>query len=252
METDLRVLSDNEIAKVHERTLSMLSTMGVRVDTAKGRKLLKKAGAEVNPNSNVVRFPRELVEESLKLVPRNFSLGGRRPDWEIPMNANRCSLVADGGASFAIDEVTGERREANFQDWLKATSMIDALDQVGVYWSMVDSGYFQKTIGGYAGYISEAFRNFSKHVQDCTHTIQESRWLLEVLDVVFDGSENLRKQNPFSYLVTPISPMVLEAEHTDAYLEIAGRGIPLAIMPMPMMGGTSPASLISTLLVAIG
>ena len=250
METDLRVLSDNEISKVHERTLSMLATMGVRVDTAKGRKLLKKAGAEVNTNTNVVRFPRELVEESLKLVPRSFSLGGRRLDWELPMNANRCSLVADGGASFAIDEATGERREANFSDWLHATNMIDALDEVGVYWSMVDPGFFQKTIGGYTGYIAQTFRNFSKHVQDCTHTAEESRWLLEVLDVVFDGSENLRKRNPFSFLVTPISPMVLEAEHTDAYLEIAGRGVPLAIMPMPMMGGTSPASLISTLLVA--
>lgn len=250
METDLRVLSDNEIAKIHERTLSALATMGLRVDSAKARKLLKHAGAEVNSSSNVVRFPRELVEESLKLAPRNFALRGRRSDWELPMNANRCSLVADGGASFAVDETTGERREANYDDWLKATRMIDALDEVGVYWSMVDPGFFQDTIGGYTSYITHTFRNFSKHVQDSTHTIEQSRWLLEVLNVVFGGSENLRKQNPFSYLITPISPMVLEAAHTDAYLEIAGRGIPLAIMPMPMMGGTAPASLISTLLVA--
>ena len=250
METDLRVLSDNEITQIHERTLSVLATMGVRVDTAKGRKLLKKAGAEVNLTTNVVRFPRELVEECLKLAPRNFALGGWRPNWELPMNANRCSLVADGGASFATDEETGERREANYNDWLQATRMIDSLNEVGVYWSMVDPGFFQNSIGGYTAYICEAFRNFSKHVQDSTHTPEESRWLLEVLNVVFGGSENIRRLNPFSYLVTPISPMVIEAEHTDAYLEIAGRGIPLAIMPMPMMGGTSPASLISTLLVA--
>ena len=250
METDLRVLSDNEVTQVHERTLSLLATMGVRVDTEKGRKFLKKAGAEVNPTTHVVRFPRELIEECLRLTPRNFTLGGRRPDWEFALNANRCSLVADGGASFAIDEVTGERREANYQDWLDATHMIDSLDEVSVYWSMVDPGFFQNSIGGYTGYISQAFRNFSKHIQDSTHTIEESRWLLEVLGTVFGGRENVRKQNPFSYLVTPISPMVLEAEHTDAYLEIAGWGIPLAIMPMPMMGGTAPASLISTLLVA--
>ncbi|MBL8062105.1 MAG: trimethylamine methyltransferase family protein [Anaerolineales bacterium] len=250
METDLRVLSDNEITQIHERTLSVLATMGLRVDTEKGRKLLKKAGAEVNPNTNVVRFPRELVENCLKLAPRNFALGGRRPNWELPMNANRCSLVADGGASFAIDEESGERREANFNDWRQATRMIDSLDEVGVYWSMVDPGFFQASVGGYTGYICETFRNFSKHVQDCTHSIEESRWLLEVLNALFGGSENLRKSKPFSYLVTPISPMVLEADHTDAYLEIAGRGIPLAIMPMPMMGGTAPASLISTLLVA--
>ena len=68
METDLRVLSDNEVTQVHERTLSLLSTMGVRVDTEKGRKLLKKAGAEVNSNTHVVRFPRELIEECHRAV----------------------------------------------------------------------------------------------------------------------------------------------------------------------------------------
>lgn len=42
----------------------------------------------------------------------------------------------------------------------------------------------------------------------------------------------------------------MEAEHIDAYLEVAGRGIPLAIMPVPMMGGTAPASLFSTICLA--
>ena len=158
METDLRVLSDNEITQVHERTLSILATTGVRVDTERGRKLLKKAGADVNPISHVVRFPRGMVEDCLKLAPRKFSLGGRRPDWEFPLNANRCSLVADGGASFAIDEQTGERREANYQDWLGATRMIDSLDDVGVYWAMVDPGFFQKSSGDYVGYLRQMVR----------------------------------------------------------------------------------------------
>ncbi len=250
MKTDLRVLSDNEITQVHERTLSILAATGVRVDTERGRRFLKKAGADVNPTSHVVRFPRGMVEDCLKMTPRKFTLGGRRPNWEFPLNANLCSLVADGGASFAIDEKTGERREANYQDWLGATRMIDSLDDVGVYWAMVDPGFFQKSSGDYVGYLSQMVRNFSKHLQDCTHTVEESRWLLEVLGTVFGGKENVRKLNPFSFLVTPISPMVLEAEHTDAYLEMIDWGIPVAIMPMPMMGGTSPASLISTVLLA--
>jgi trimethylamine--corrinoid protein Co-methyltransferase len=250
METDLRVLSDNEVTQVHERTLSILAATGVRVDTALGRKILKKAGADVNPSSHVVRFPRDLIEECLKQAPRKFTLGGRRPGWEFPMNENRCSLVADGGASFAMDNITGERREANYADWLEATHMIDSLDDVGVYWAMVDPGFFQKSSGDYVNYLRQMMTNFSKHLQDSTHTIEESRWMLEVLGTVFGGKENVRKLKPFSFLITPISPMVFEAEHTDAYLEMVDWGIPVAIMPMPMMGGTSPASLISTILLA--
>ena len=79
METALRVLSDNEIEQVHERTLSLLATTGVRVDTEHGRKILKEAGADVDSGANIVRFPRSLVEECLQLAPHDFTLGGRRP-----------------------------------------------------------------------------------------------------------------------------------------------------------------------------
>jgi trimethylamine--corrinoid protein Co-methyltransferase len=250
METNLRVLSDSEVTQVHERTLSILAATGVRVDTALGRKILKKAGADVNSNTHVVRFPRDLVEESLKLAPRQFTLGGRRPGWTFPLNANLCTLTADGGASYIINALTGQRRNATQQDWLDATRLIDSIDDIGVYWAMVDPGFAQESMGNFVGYIRQMVRNFSKHLQDCTHNVEQSRWMLEVFGAVFGGKENIRKLNPFSFLITPVSPMVIEAEHTDAYLEMIDWGIPIAIMPMPMFGGTSPASLISTVLLA--
>jgi trimethylamine--corrinoid protein Co-methyltransferase len=250
METNLRVLSDSEITQVHERTLSTLAVIGVRVDTLRGRSILKKAGADINNNSHIVRFPRSMVEDCLKLAPRKFSLGGRRPNWLFPLNENQCSLVADGGASYVIDDLTGKRHNADYQDWLNATRVIDSIDDVGVYWAMVDPGFAQESIGDFAGYFRQMVRNFSKHLQDSTHTVEQSRWMLEILGTVFGGRENISRLNPFSFLITPVSPMVIEAEHTDAFLETIGWGIPAAIMPMPMFGGTSPASLISTLLLA--
>jgi trimethylamine--corrinoid protein Co-methyltransferase len=250
METALRVLSDNEIEQVHERTLSLLATTGVRVDTQRGRKILKKAGADVDPNTWIVRFPRSLVEECLRLAPCDFTLGGRRPGWKYKVNNNECTLLADGAAVHVMDSFTGERHAANFDDWLKATRLIDALDEVGVYWSMVEPTFFQKSTADFVRYCREMIANFSKHLQDCAYTVEESRWMLEVLGTVFGGKEEIRKYNPFSFLITPVSPLVIEGEHTDAYLETLGWGIPAAIMPMPMMGGTAPASLISTILLA--
>lgn len=248
METDLRVLSDNEIGQVHERTLSLLATTGVRVDTERGRKILRTAGADVDNSTHIVRFPRSLVDECLRLAPRDFTLGGRRPDWKFSVNRNECTLLADGAAVHVMDSLTGDRRPATFDDWLKATRLIDALDEVGVYWSMVEPAFFKKSTADVVRYWRETITNFSKHIQDCTYTVKESRWMLEVFGTVFGGKDELRKTNPFSFLLTPVSPLVIEAEHTDAYLETIDWGIPVAIMPMPMMGGTAPASLISTIL----
>ena len=97
METLLRVLSEDEKTQVHERSLKILAETGVKVNTAKGRRYLKDAGAEVDENSKIVKFPREMVEESLRLAPKDFALGTRRPGWNLSMNAGDCNLIADGG-----------------------------------------------------------------------------------------------------------------------------------------------------------
>lgn len=250
METDLRVLSDDEIAQVHERSLSLLATTGVRVDSERGRKFLKRAGADIDAHTAIVRFPRSLVENALESAPRNFTLGARRPGWQFPVNTNECTLLADGAAVYVMEGDTGERREATFEDWLRATRLIDSLDEVGVYWSMVEPTFFQKNTADFVRYCHRMIANFSKHLQDCTYSVEESRWLLEILGTVFGTKEEVRALKPYSFLLTPVSPLVIEGEHTDAFLETIDWGLPAAIMPMPLMGGTAPASLISTLLLA--
>jgi trimethylamine--corrinoid protein Co-methyltransferase len=47
-----------------------------------------------------------------------------------------------------------------------------------------------------------------------------------------------------------MSPLTIDERYTDAYLAMAGWEIPVAIMPMPLMGATGPASIISSVLMA--
>jgi trimethylamine--corrinoid protein Co-methyltransferase len=246
MRTFLQVLSEEERGQVHERTLSVLARTGVRVDTDRGRQFLKDAGATVDENTHLVRFPRALVEESLRLAPKEFTLGARRPGWDVRMNAGECTLLADGEAMFVLDRESGERRLGTIQDWLDATCLIDALDEVGVYWSMVQPSDRGDTIGDYVDYLCATFRNFSKHVQDAPSSADEVPWLLEALQVVFGDRDTIRRTHPFSFLLCPQSPLMIEGPHTDAYLALLGWDIPVAVMPMPLMGATAPGSLIGT------
>ena len=245
MNTLLQVLSQEEKVQVHERTLKILAETGVRVETAKGRRYLKDAGADVDENTKIARLPRSMVEESLKLAPKKFSLGARRPGWAIPMNAGVCALMPDGEGISIIDRNTGEHRPTTYNDWLEATRLSDALDEVGVYWAMAEPGDVQEAMPDLIGHWWNMFRNFSKHIQDSSSTAEESRWLLEVLQAVFGDKETIRQTHPYSFLVCPQSPLIIEEQHTDAYLELVGWDIPIAVMPMPLMGGTGPGNMIS-------
>jgi len=247
MRTSVRVLSDEEQSQVHERSLRILGALGVRVDSQRGRRLLAAAGAQADEGTRIVRFPRDLVEESLRLAPRTFSLGGRRTGWDLPMNAGHSTLMVDGEAIYALDAATRERRHAGYADWQAATDLIDAVDEVGVYWRMIEAGLAGDTPGEVVHHWGETFRHFSKHVQDSSPGPEQTRWLLEVLQVVFGDRAAVRRSHPFSFLLCPLSPLVLEGHYTDAYLETAGWDIPVAVMPMPMMGLTSPVGLLSTI-----
>jgi len=110
MQARLQVLSDAEKGEVHERTLKVLGTVGMRCDTAEGRRILAHAGARVDEATRMVRFPPELVERMLTQVKREFTVHGRRPGWSFPLNAGEFTLLADGGATAVFDVATGERR----------------------------------------------------------------------------------------------------------------------------------------------
>jgi trimethylamine--corrinoid protein Co-methyltransferase len=250
MRAQIQVLSADECAQVHDRSLKLLTDTGVRVDSERARRLLKRAGAQVDEASQRARLPRELIESSLRAATRRFTLGARRPNWNLEMNAGKCSLLADGGAVSVLDWETGETRPGTIQDWLDATHLIDALDEIGVYWNMVEGGFEGGSLGAFVSYWRSVLGNCSKHLQDSTDSAAKSELLLEVLQIAVGGEEALRLQHPFSFVLCPMSPLVIDERYTDAYLTLAGRDIPVAIMPMPLMGATGPASMISTMLLA--
>jgi trimethylamine--corrinoid protein Co-methyltransferase len=247
--TTLEVLTNDQRAQVHEATLHVLEHTGMRVDSDEGRRILKDAGARVDEATRIVRFPPELVEHALAAAPRRFALGGRRPGWGLPMNAGESSLCLDGGPTLVLDRRTGERRRSTHDDWLEATRLCDALEEIGMWWSPVEGKVLGDTPADWVSSMTETLRNFSRHVQDSFEDAALAPWTLEVLEIVFGGRREIRRLHPYSFLICPVSPLVLESWEVDAWLALRGYDIPVAVMPMPIMGATAPASLLATVLV---
>lgn len=248
MKSIIQVLSKEERHRVHDETLDILESTGVRMETDLGRQVLKDAGARIDDNTKTVKFPKSLVEESLSQITKNFSLSARRPGWDLVMNSGEITLSLDGGATMVLDSVTGERRLATYADWEKATHLADALEDIGVYSSQVHPCDREDTLGGYIEYLCRVFRNFSKHVQEGTNKAVEGPWFLEILQTIFGSKETIQRTHPVSFLLCPQSPLIIDKNYTEAYLALKGWHIPAAIMPMPLMGATAPGNMISTII----
>jgi len=242
------VLSQEERDQIHERTLHILATAGMRVDTTLGRDILRDAGADVDDGTGIVRFPMALVEQSLKQAPREFTLGARRPGWSHPMPAERPTLVVSGEAPFTLDRSTDEFRAAVHTDWAEGLKLIDALDDIGVYWSFVRGPFRGDTLADEVSYMADLQRGFSKHVQDSIEDAAAMPYQLEILGTIFGGRDEVARLHPFSFLLTPISPLIIEKNCADACLALRGWDIPVAIMPQPVAGATAPGSVAGVVL----
>ncbi len=251
MRTLYRVLSDEERHRVHEESLNILENIGVRVETPIGRKILKDAGAEVDDSSRLVKFPKALVESSLKLISRDFTLSARRPGADLVfkdgmLNGGESILLPDGVAPTVLDRNTGERRNGTYEDWEAATRLSDVLDEIGMYWRIVEIGGKNQDMGDYVDYVCSMFRNFSKHVNDGPSTTDRNPWFLEVIQTIFGTKEDIRTNHPVSQVICPQSPLMIDKDYTETYLALKGWNIPVHIMPMPLMGATAPGTMIST------
>jgi len=238
MKAFFRVLSDEECHLVHEESLDILENTGVRVETPIGRNILRSAGAIVNDTTKLVKFPRALVEASMKLITRDFTLSARRPGADLvfkngKLKGGESILLPDGVAPTVLDRRTGKRRKGTYEDWEAATRLSDMLDEIGMYWRIVEIDDTKRNISNYVYYICSMFRNFSKHVNDGPSTMTGIPWFLELIQTIFGTREEIRTNHPVSQVICPRSPLMIDKDYTETCLALKGWNIPVHIMPLP-------------------
>ena len=94
----LRFLSDEGLQKIHEQSLEILETIGMNINHRRSLQVLAEAGARVEKDSTRVRFPPQVVEESLKHMPSRVVYGARTTEHD---------LVAEIGGAFHTRPMTG-------------------------------------------------------------------------------------------------------------------------------------------------
>jgi trimethylamine--corrinoid protein Co-methyltransferase len=72
-----KILKQNEIEEIHQRAIDVLQQVGCFRDHEGGLAIFEKHGAIVDHSTQIVKIPRNLVEEALRLSPS--SSGFRTP-----------------------------------------------------------------------------------------------------------------------------------------------------------------------------
>ena len=108
----MTVLSSNQITRLHDASLQILRTTGVRVPHAEMRALFAQADAQVDDTSHVVRIPEDLVVRSLGSAGKTFTLYGRDRALKAEFGVGSRNYNSIAGEALWLDDACTTRRYA--------------------------------------------------------------------------------------------------------------------------------------------
>jgi len=238
-------LTDREVERIHEASLTVLERTGVRVDEPDALELFRGAGADVRENR--VRLSRSLVEDAIDKAPSKVVLAGRDPEHDLILEDARVHIGTGGAALQVLDLETGEIRKALLKDVGDMARIVDALDNIHFYLIPIyptDLPEDQVEISKY--YASLA--NTTKHVQAGVYTLRGIRDVVAMCERIAGNPEALRARPLVSFITSwMVSPLKFATDVTTLLIEVCRQGLPVVLSAAPMAGSTSPVTLAGTL-----
>src|SRR3990170_2269014 len=243
------ILRETDLDRIHWGTLHVLEKVGIRVDSAACRRILKDHGSEVDEKTMIARIPSQLVEEALAKKKTSITLAARNPKYDAKLDLQHSYMTANGNGAVTVDFETGKRRASTKEDVVRTSRIIDYLSNVHVHWPMVSSMDQDPSVV-HLHDLDASMNNTEKHVMYETGvTVSDAKALTEMGYIAAGGEKEFRRRPINSCLQCTFAPLQLDAGVMDASLYFAGAGVPLVFFGMPQPGATGPVTLVGSLVV---
>ncbi len=241
------LLSENELERIDRDSRTILATVGVKIKNEKALQVFNSAGAKVDFEAQMVWIPEKLIEFALSKVSHQFVMWNRSGSESYDLNNGKTYGHNVGGCVRIYDFELGESRDATEKDLTQATGLIDSLENIHVCRPVVYPQEFPAEIRDIHT-AATMLQYTNKPYGVSAYSIRNLDYILRLGSLV-TGSYEAFLEKPFIWgSVCPASPLNYSESTTAILMKYAEIGLPVAIAPCPVSGGTSPVSLAGTLI----
>ena len=237
----LKILSNEQLKKLHESALLVLEKVGVRATDDTTLKILRDHGAIIDEKARSARLPPALVEDALNKAPKSPTLGARNRKYAVTLQEGRMYTRTSTGLTEVIDHDTGLSRHGLSEDTAEASKLIQDLENVTINSTHIFPADTLPHVRDVHSFRL-AMENCEKHIVTTPlswKTLGYQKRLASVFQEEFDSQTPL-----FSSLVCPITPLTLRDQVATF---CAREGIPAIVVSGVVVGVASPVTLAGTL-----
>jgi len=241
----LKFLSQNEIEKIHNASLQVLEEAGVSIQDPDFLRFLADAGATLDYEKKRARIPPALVNESMKKAPRQMTFFARDPKHDVKFEGGGIHAHPTGGAANVLDLDSGTARLATRKDVEDLTRVVDALSNIHTQVMIAyPSDVPERLRDVYA--VDAVLRNTGKNFDATPYNDESFKFIIEMIKAV-QGEDELARRPIITASASPTSPLQFSTEVTRITSRATKHNLPIAVLPCPLAGATSPVTLAGTL-----
>lgn len=241
----MEVLSEDEIQQIHNVTLELLESVGVRVQTKKARDLLEKNGTEIEKKGKdyFVHFPEELVREQIKKAPNQFRLWGPDGSFSFEVNTETINFATVGTPVKIYDPNKKKKvRSTKLTDNVKQIRIVDSLKNIMA--SHVD---IWPNDVPYTELHCHTIREWARHSKKpyglgCLGRLA-SQDMMNLTSLIVGSEKELKERPRLIGFFNPTSPLLLTEIMLNGLFVFAEYNQPLIIAPAASAGSTAPVTL---------
>ena len=246
----LRMLTEEQINNIHQYTLKILATTGVRVDSPSALAMLKNRLGDSMVQDRTVHIPAELVEWAIHVAPRQIQMYDRRgnPQFKIGAEDDRTRFGIGVTALYYQEPDTDTPvlfQRKHMQDMVRVGNRLPHYDMVSTVGIVRDVPEHLTDLYG----SLEHFANGTKPmVLLCSdeHKFEDVMQMFECLH----GGDLGDKPFIIPYF-NPVSPLVMNEGTVDKMRIAIERRLPVIISNYSMSGATTPITPAGTVAVLL-
>ncbi|MCI0478180.1 MAG: trimethylamine methyltransferase family protein, partial [Anaerolineales bacterium] len=247
MSTFAEFLTSDQVKQIHDASLEILERVGLLVRNENARAIFSRHGCRLDSATQIVTFPRAIVEHFRAAFPPTFTFYGRDPKYDRVVPRDRPVIVTGSSAPDLIDPVTGQVRRSYSDDIARIAHLINELPGYDVF---SISTLAEDAPPGYhtIARLYPSLKNCLKPVRCNALNAEDAEKILR-MGALVAGSEAAYRERPFitGHFCPVVSPLTMDVDSTEMLIYFTERQLPNYATIVPNGGMSSPLTLLGTL-----
>ena len=245
----LEILSDDQVAHLHDSALSILEKDGMKVLLPEARRLFERAGATVDEAAEMVRIDRGLIAAALATAPARIDLTAPAAARNVTIGDRHLAITPVSGPPNASDLDRG-RRPGSLRDFHELLMLAQTFDVIHLLGPLVEPQdvppplrHLEVTLAQLtlSDKIPFVYSRGRAQVEDCFALIRLAHGV----------SEEEFRRRPYTYTnINTNSPRQLDIPMAQGILDFAAAGQLLIVTPFTLAGAMAPITLAGALTLA--